>query len=359
MRRPGRCSSSATGSSMKSVLPKRTDKIVRPKINWRSPRTTVSTSGSSGMFFSSLNYHNGHVSGTGTGRGSRRIWLVAHAKINDLGESVLTPSVRTIALMLLSLALAVPMFGKQRDTGFLDRTIVLQGTTYKYQVFVPEDWTTHEKWPVILFLHGSGERGEDGMDQTDVGIGTAIRSDRGHFHAIVVMPQCRKNSWWTQPPMDDMAMATLQAATKEFHGDPQRTYLTGISMGGYGSWHLAAKYPNTFAALVVVCGGVHPPDATLKMHPELVKFSPPDGPKAYAETAARVGKMPVWIFHGADDNIVPVAESQKMADAMKAVGAEVHYTEYPAVKHVSWDKAYDEPKLYPWLYSKTLANKPK
>jgi predicted peptidase len=272
---------------------------------------------------------------------------------------VLTSSERMIAWLLLTLMMVIPAFGKQRDTGFLDRTIALQGATYKYQVFVPDDWTPHEKWPVILFLHGSGERGDDGMDQTDVGIGTAIRSDRGHFHAVVVMPQCRKNSWWTEPPMDDLAMAALQAATKEFHGDSQRTYLTGISMGGYGSWHLAEKYPDKFAAMVVICGGIHPPEATLKNHPELVKFSPPDGPKAYSDAAAKVGKMPVWIFHGGDDNIVPVAESQRMADAMKAVGAEVHYTEYPGVKHVSWDKAYDEPKLYPWLYSKALANKPK
>jgi predicted peptidase len=272
---------------------------------------------------------------------------------------VLISPVRTLALLLFSLVMAVSTFGKPRDTGFLDRTLLLQGTTFKYQVFVPDDWSSREKWPVILFLHGSGERGEDGMDQTDVGIGTAIRSDRGHFRAIVVMPQCRKNTWWTQPPMDDLAMAALQAATKEFHGDPQRTYLTGISMGGYGSWHLAEKYPGKFAAMVVICGGIHPPEATLKAHPELAKYSPADGPKAYAEAAARVGKIPVWIFHGADDNIVPVAESQRMAEAMKAIGAEVHYTEYSGIKHVSWDKAYDEPKLYPWLYSKTLADRQK
>jgi predicted peptidase len=282
-----------------------------------------------------------------------------HAKVYCLGDLVLTFYGRLLTLFFGSLLMAISAQGKPRDTGFLDRTLALQGTNYKYQVFVPDDWTPHQKWPIILFLHGSGERGEDGMDQTDVGIGTAIRSDRGHFNAIVVMPQCRKNTWWTQPPMDDMAMATLRAATKEFHGDTQRTYLTGISMGGYGSWHLAEKYPDKFAAMVVICGGVHPPAATLKMHPELANFSPPDGPKAYTDAAAKVGKLPVWIFHGADDNVVPVAESQQMVEAMKAVGAEVHYTEYPGVKHVSWDKAYDEPKLYPWLYSKTLANRPK
>ena len=244
----------------------------------------------------------------------------------------------------------------KHETGFLDRTLTIGDTTYRYQVFVPEDWTPHQKWPVILSLHGSGERGDDGMDETDVGIGTAIRSDRGHFEAIVVMPQCRKNVWWTEPPMGDLAMTALRNATREFHGDTNRTYLTGISMGGYGSWYLAQKYPHTFAAMVIICGGIHPPVATLKAHPELVKFSPADGPKAYTDAATKIGKVPVWIFHGADDNIVPVAESQRMADAMRAVGAEVHYTEYSGVKHVAWDKAYDEPKLYPWLYSKTLAD---
>ncbi len=266
--------------------------------------------------------------------------------------------VRLAALIILFLATAHCALAKH-ETGFLDRTLTIDGTIYRYQVFIPEDWTPHQKWPVILSLHGSGERGEDGMDETDVGIGTAIRSDRGHFEAIVVMPQCRKNIWWTMPPMGDLAMTALHNATREFHGDTNRTYLTGISMGGYGSWYLAQKYPHTFAAMVVICGGIHPPVATLKAHPELVNFSPPDGPSAYADAAAKIGKVPVWVFHGADDNIVPVVESQRMADAMKTVGAEVHYTEYPGVKHVSWDKAYDEPKLYPWLYSKTLADREK
>ena len=234
--------------------------------------------------------------------------------------------VRSAALIILFLATGHCALAKH-DTGFLDRTLTIDGTTYRYQVFIPEDWTPHQKWPVILSLHGSGERGEDGMDETDVGIGTAIRSDRGHFEAIVV--GCRnaaKNIWWTMPPMGDLAMTALRNATREFHGDTNRTYLTGISMGGYGSWYLAQKYPHTFAAMVIICGGIHPPVSTLKAHPELVNFSPPDGPNAYADAAAKVGKVPVWIFHGGDDNIVPVVESQRMADALKAVGAEVHYT---------------------------------
>jgi predicted peptidase len=282
-----------------------------------------------------------------------------HAKVQSSEELVPVLPRKLLAFLVLWLPIAVPAHAKNQDTGFLDRTIALQGDTYKYQVFVPENWTPHQKWPIILFLHGAGERSDDGLQQTDVGIGTAIRSDRSRIPAIVVMPQCRRNLWWTEPPMDDLAIAALEAATKEFHGDTRRTYLTGLSMGGYGTWRLAEKYPGRFAALVVICGGIRPPAAALKAHPELAKWAPPDEPKSYSDAAAKVGKTPVWIFHGADDDIVPVTESQRMYAAMKEIGAEVHYTEYPGVKHVSWDKAYDEPKLFPWLFSKSLATKPK
>jgi predicted peptidase len=262
-------------------------------------------------------------------------------------------------LLFLVLATVVPVHAKNRDTGFLDRTIDLHGTAYKYQVFVPDTWTPHQKWPVILFLHGAGERGNDGIQQSDVGIGTEIRVDRGRIPAIVVMPQCRKSLWWTEPPMDELAMAALDAASKEFHGDSDRTYLTGISMGGYGAWHLAEKYPRRFAALVVICGGIHPPAATLKAHPELSTWSAADDPKSYGRAAAAVDKIPVWIFHGTDDDIVPVTESRRMYAAMKEIGAEAHYTEFPGIKHVSWDKAYDNEKLFPWLFSKSLSSRTK
>ena len=260
-------------------------------------------------------------------------------------------------LVFLSLALpfAAAASAKKHETGFLDRSITIQGVDHKYQVFVPENWVPRQKWPVILFLHGAGERGDDGLLQTDVGIGTAIRTNRSGIPAIVVMPQCPTNLWWILPPTDDLAMGALEAATKEFHGDAQRTYLTGLSMGGFGAWHLAEKYPGRFAALIVICGGIHPPAHALAAYPDLVKLTPPDQPKSYSDAAARVGKTPVWIFHGADDDIIPVTESQRMYAAMKKTGADAQYTEYPGVKHPSWDKAYDEPKLFPWLFSKSLA----
>jgi predicted peptidase len=262
-------------------------------------------------------------------------------------------------ILMFSQLAAAPVYARKHDTGFLDRTITVQGTTYKYQVFVPDDWNSHQKWPVILFLHGAGERGDDGLLETDVGIGPAIRNGRSRIPAIVVMPQCPKNLWWLHPPMQDLAIATLDAAIKEFDGDAQRTYLTGLSMGGYGCWPLAENNPGRFAALIVICGGIRPPAAALKAYPDLVKLTPPDDPKSYSEAAAKVGNVPVWIFHGAADDIVPVTESQRMFAAMKKVSSDSHYTEYPGVGHQSWVKAYDEPKLFPWLFSKSLATNPK
>jgi predicted peptidase len=266
---------------------------------------------------------------------------------------------QTLFLICLGVLSAPSAVAKSHETGFLDRTIKMQGEVYKYQVYVPDNWNPKLKWPIVLFLHGAGERADDGMQQTDIGIGTAIRVDRTRFPAIVVMPQCRKNLWWIQPPMQDLAIAALEAAAKEFHGDPQRTYLTGLSMGGYGSWRLAEKYPGRWAAMIIICGGLRPPAGTLKAHPELATWTPVDEPKSYADAAAKIGKVPVWIFHGRDDDIVPVTESQRMAAAMRQIGSEVHYTEYPGIRHVSWDKAYDEPKLFTWFFSKTLPNKSK
>lgn len=241
--------------------------------------------------------------------------------------------------------LAVPASAKKTETGFLDRTVNVVGTEYKYQVFVPENWTKKQEWPVILFLHGAGERGEDGLIQTEVGIGTAIRRYRDRFPAVIVMPQCRKNVWWAEPGMGDVAMAALAAAQKEFHGDPTRIYLTGLSMGGYGTWYLAGRYPGKFAAIVPICGGI--------LMPDMARAQSPDDNAPYTEAAKNVGQQtPVWIFHGGDDPVVPVTESRRMNDAMKALGGEVHYTEYPGVGHNSWEKAYADPELFTWMLSK-------
>jgi predicted peptidase len=245
---------------------------------------------------------------------------------------------------------------RKQETGFLDRTVTVSGSSFRYQVFVPDNWSPKQRWPIILSLHGAGERGEDGLIQTEVGIATAIRRDRSRFPAIVVLPQCSKDHWWTQSPMDDVAMAALSAATKEFHGDAARTYLTGLSMGGYGTWYLASKYPGRFAALAPICGGITLPQRLRQQFPELAKGSLPDDPQSFASVAQKIGKTPVWIFHGGDDPVVSVTESRRMNDALKAVGGDVRYSEYPGIGHDSWNKSYAEPELVPWMLSKSLAN---
>ena len=270
-----------------------------------------------------------------------------------------------LCLSLLAVSLAVPprSAARTKETGFLDRALSLHGATYKYQVFVPEDWSAKQKWPIILFLHGGGERGSDGLLQTDVGLPHAIRQDRSRFPIIVVIPQCLKDHLWTEPQMEEIALASLAAATKEFKGDAKRTYLTGLSMGGSGSWDLAARYPDKFAAIVPICGRIPTED----------KARAPDDNSPYVEVAKKIGKTPVWIFHGGDDPVVPVSDSRHMAEAMKTVLGQatvytephrppvkvpaVIYTEYPGAGHNSWDKAYSEPNLIPWLLSWSLLKK--
>jgi predicted peptidase len=280
----------------------------------------------------------------------------------------------SLLFFLAAVTLGPRGLARSRETGFLDRSVSLHGTTYKYQVFVPEDWSPKQKWPIILFLHGAGERGSDGLLQTDIGLPNAIRHDRTRFPTLVVMPQCVNDRWWTEPVMEEMALAALAEATKEFKGDPKHTYLTGLSMGGYGSWDLAARYPGKFAAVVAICGGIVPPEHIMKSEPELAKYTYPDVPKSYAEVARKIGKTPMWIFHGADDPVVPVSQSRHMAEALKNElrqtkiyskppkttdnGPQVIYTEYPETGHDSWNKAYAEPALIPWILSKSLPVEP-
>lgn len=266
---------------------------------------------------------------------------------------------RVFLVICISLSCGFSAVAKKPETGFLDRIVTVAGTSYKYQVYVPENWSPKQKWPVILFLHGSGERGNDGLQQIGVGIGAAIRKERSRFPAIVVMPQCAKDTWWLQQQAEAVVLASLTAATKEFHGDANRTYLTGLSMGGYGSWYLAAKYPGKFAAIAPICGGVVLPEHVRATQPEIVKLALPDDPKSYQQVAEKIGKTPVWIFHGAEDPTVSVEESRRMNAALKAAGGDVKYTEYPGVAHDSWNKAYAEPELTTWMFSKSLSTNPK
>jgi predicted peptidase len=139
---------------------------------------------------------------------------------------------------------------------------------------------------------------------------------------------------------EEQALAALAACEKEFDTDPDRVYLTGLSMGGFAAWAIAGKHADRFAALVPICGGVRAPWDT----------KPPQG-NPYREAAERVKKLPIWIFHGAVDPTVPVTESRKMSEELKQLGADVRYTEYEGVGHRSWEPAYAEPELARWLFA--------
>jgi predicted peptidase len=231
-----------------------------------------------------------------------------------------------------------------KDTGFLNRTLTHGGKTYRYVVYVP----AHEKsrpLPIALFLHGAGERGDDGLRQTAVGIGSAIRWAPERFPMIVVMPQAPADTQWLGDSAT-AAMMALDAATREFGGDPARTYLTGLSLGGYGTWHLAMEHPDRFAALVPICGGILKPETanSVRQSPLTLGESDP-----YAVTAQRVRAIPTWIFHGADDKLIPSSESTRMHAELQKLGANVRYTEFPGVGHNAWDPAYGKPELWTWL----------
>lgn len=232
----------------------------------------------------------------------------------------------------------------QVERGFVEKTIEINAQSYSYTVFVPDDWSPVEEWPVILFLHGAGERGNDNRAQTEVGLGVAIRRDQRRFPAIVVMPQCRRGVWWNDPTMEQLALQTLDKAIEEYNGDSDRVYLTGLSMGGYGTFYLGGKYPGRFAALVPICGGIVPPFRARET-------GPADG-DPYLRAAEKIGLTPTWIFHGGADPAVPVSESRSMAAALKKVGNRVKYTEYEGVGHNSWDRAFSDPGLVGWMLSK-------
>jgi predicted peptidase len=229
--------------------------------------------------------------------------------------------------------------GKRVETGFLDRVVTAGSGSHRYQIFVPRNWSRDRNWPVVLFLHGAGERGVDGIVQTEVGIGTAIRRHIDRFPCAVVFPQCAKGASWTAADMQGQAIQAFDDTIREFNGDEARLFLTGISMGGYGCWSLATRQPGRFASVVPICGGVPRPLGTPIR-------------QLLERTMKAVGRTPVWVFHGSNDRVVPVSESRLAVEFLQKAGGDVRYTEYPGVEHNSWDMAYAEPELMPWMLSK-------
>ncbi len=164
-------------------------------------------------------------------------------------------------------------------TGFLDRVFKdPDGKEAKYVLFVPHDYKGDKEYPVILFLHGSGETGDDGKKQAATGLGPAIKKNEKSFPFFAIFPQSQKRNWQAGSPDANRALAILDEVEKEYKIDKKREYLTGLSMGGFGTWSVAAKYPERWAAIVPVCGGARGKET---------------------EVAEAIKNIPVWCFHGA------------------------------------------------------------
>lgn len=239
------------------------------------------------------------------------------------------------------------------ETGFLDREVTVEGQKFLYQVYVPRDYTADRAWPVILFLHGAGESGSNGITQTLIGLPAAIRRNPERFPAIVVMPQSAPERRWMDPLEQNQALAALDKTTKEFHTDADRVYLTGLSKGGYGTWHLAAREPGRFAAIAPICGGVVPSKRALERTGQKESDFPSN-----ADVAKKLGpSLPIWTFHGGADTTVPPEMTRAVVEALKAIGSHVRYTEYEGVGHNSWDKAYAEREFIDWLFAQKRSSR--
>ncbi len=220
--------------------------------------------------------------------------------------------------------------GTDSKTGFLDCVYKdADGNEAKYVLFVPKEYKADNDTPLILFLHGAGEKGTDGKKQMKAGLGPAVKKKADSFPFLVIFPQAEKG-WQAGGADAKQALAILADVQKHYKVDAKRVYLTGLSMGGFGTWSLAAAYPKKWAAIVPICGGGNP------------------------KTAEKIKDIPCWCFHGDADPAVNVEQSRSMIEALKKAGGEPKYTEYPKVGHNSWDKAYATPELYEWLLKQKL-----
>ena len=210
------------------------------------------------------------------------------------------------------------------------------GGDFDYQIYAPPN-ARAEKLPVMVFLHGIRERGSGGLVPTTGAAGTIVKHYLAQVPAIILLPQCRAGSYWSDPVMDEMVMNALAQTIEEFGADEKRTSLTGVSMGGYGVWHFAFNHPKKFAALVSICGG----------------SSITKGDR-FDALANAVGTTPARLYHGADDAIVQPSESRQIYKALKAMGGDVKYTEYENVGHNVWFNVLGEKDLLPWLLAQKL-----
>lgn len=250
------------------------------------------------------------------------------------------------------LALAVLAAGAKSDMSkkageFEKRTFKgASGKVLHYRLLKPDDYDPKgtAAYPLVIFLHGSGERGNDNEKQLDEGVMELAKPEVRQKHpCFILAPQCPEKSSWGfidkpkghlrlnahKEPREatGLTLELIDVLSKEFRIDQKRLYLTGLSMGGFGTWDILARQPDRFAAAIPICGGGIP------------------------ESAASFAKMPIWVFHGGADPDVEVELSRQMVEALQKAGGKPGYTEYPGVGHECWDYAYRNPDVQDWLFA--------
>lgn len=202
-----------------------------------------------------------------------------------------------------------------------------------YLLYLPEEYgKSEQKWPLIIFLHGAGERGND-LEKLKVHGPPKLVEKGENFEFVIVSPQCPEDSWW--PVKVEDIMTLLDEIESKYDIDTDRVYLTGFSMGGFGSWAIAGRYPERFAAAAPICGGIE----------RLV--------------APAFKDLPIWAFHGAKDEVVPLSKSAGIVEAIKDIGGDAELTVYPEAEHDSWTVTYENPELYEWFLEHRISDKKK
>ena len=229
---------------------------------------------------------------------------------------------RCMLSAFLFLCLCVPLRAEDKPAQQVKKS---EKAGLTYLLYLPPGYEKDEKktFPLILFLHGAGETGSD-INKVKVHGPPKLVEKGQKFEFIVVSPQAPTRGW-----KPDSLLALLDEVEKMNRVDKDRVYVTGLSMGGFGTWALAAAAPERFAAIAPICGGGNP------------------------RTADKLKGLPIWVFHGAKDNAVPLKRSEDMVKALKEAGNEVKFTVYPNAGHDSWTESYNNPELYKWFLSNT------
>ena len=204
---------------------------------------------------------------------------------------------------------------------------IIKKIKLQYLLYLPDDYNQDDKkWPLMLFLHGAGERGNNLENVKFHGPPKLIENGQ-KFPFVIISPQCSEGHWWSAEV--EVLDLLLEEITSNYNIDMDRMYITGLSMGGYGTWALACEFPQRFAAIAPICGGGDP------------------------DKVEKIKHLPTWVFHGAKDETVPIERPQEMVDALKKIDGNVKFTVYPEATHDSWTETYNNPELYRWLLSHT------